>query len=129
MGKTIGEQVVDVEITVADNATATPDVSIQFVDIAGNNISHPVFCQVYLTTDAAGQTLAADGTDSTEIAIFTDGAILSEPVVDIMIACVSEADGLLGITPTVVDGKSVYINVVMPNGEVVTHPTVLTWAS
>jgi hypothetical protein len=83
----------------------------------------------YLTTDAAGQKLAADGTDTTEIAIGTDGTILAELVTDIMAVCVSEADGDLDLEVTVVDGKTVYFNVVMPNGEVKTCATALYYTS
>jgi hypothetical protein len=130
MGATIAEQVLDVEFTVTDNiTTATPNVAMQFKDIAGNDVSHPVAVIVYLTTDSAGQTLAADSTDTTEIAIGTDGTILAELVTDIMAVVVSEADGDLDMEITVVDTKTVYFNVVMPNGEVKTCTTALNYTS
>ena len=129
MGQTITEQVLDVAFTVSDNDTTTPNVAMQFKDVGGNDVSHPVAVMCYLTTDAAGQTLAADGTDTTEIAIGTDGTILAELVTDIMAVCVSEADGDLDLEVTVVDGKTVYFNVVMPNGEVKTCATALYYTS
>lgn len=130
MGQTIAEQVLDVAFTVSDNGTtATPNIAMQFKDIAGNDISHPVAVICYLTTDSAGQTLAVDSTDTTEIAIGTDGTILAELVTDIMALCVSEADGDLDLEITVVDGKTVYFNVRMPNGEVKTCSTALYYSS
>ena len=72
--------------------------------------------------------MAADGTDTTEIAIGTDGTILYEPVTDIAAYCVSETDGDLDLEITVVDKKTVYFNVVMPNGEVKTSTYILKFA-
>ena len=130
MGQTIAGQVLDVEFTVTNNiTTATPNVAMQFKDVAGNDVSHPITVNCYLSTDSAGQTLAIDSTDTTEIAIGTDGTILAELAADIMAVCVSEADGDLDLEVTVVDGKTVYFNVVMPNGEVKTCATALNYTS
>ena len=129
MGSTISEQVLDVAFTVSDNDTTTPNIAMQFKDVGGNDIDHPVAVVCYLSTDAYGQALAADGTDTTEIAIGTDGTILYEPVTDIAAYCVSETDGDLDLEITVEDGKSVYFNVVMPNGEVKTCATALYYSS
>ena len=130
MGQTIAGQVLDVEFTVTSNiTTATPNVAMQFKDVAGNDVSHPVTVNCYLSTDSAGQTLAIDSTDTTEIAIGTDGTILAELAADIMAVCVSESDGDLDLEITVVDGKTVYFNVVMPNGEVKTCATALNYTS
>ena len=129
MGSTISEQVLDVAFTVSDNDTTTPNIAMQFKDVGGNDIDHPVAVVCYLSTDAYGQALAADGTDTTEIAIGTDGTILYEPVTDIAAYCVSETDGDLDLEITVEDGKTVYFNVVMPNGEVKTCATALYYSS
>jgi hypothetical protein len=129
MGTTLNEQVLDVSFTITDNATETPDVVMQFKDSAGNDIDHPVAVMVYLSTDAYGQTLAVDSTDTSEIAIKTDGTILYEPAADIMVYCVSETDGDLGLTITVITTRTVYVNVVMPNGEVKTCATALTYTA
>ena len=130
MGQTIAGQVLDVEFTVTDNiTTATPNVAMQFKDVAGNDVSHPITVNCYLSTDSAGQTLAIDSTDTTEIAIGTDGTILAELAADIMAVCVSESDGDLDLEITVVDSKTVYFNVVMPNGEVKTCSTALNYTS
>jgi hypothetical protein len=102
---------------------------MQFKDIAGNDVSHPVAVVIYLSTDSDGQALAVDGTDTSEIAIVSDGAILVEHVADIMALCVSEADGDLDVTITVISTKTVYLNVIMPNGEVKTCATALTYTA
>ena len=129
MGRTLNEQVLDVSFTITDNATETIDLAIQFKDIAGNDIDHPVGAMVYITTDAYGQTLATNSTDISEIAIKTDGTILFEPSTNVMAYCVSESDGDLGLTITILTGKTVYVNVVMPNGEVETCATALTYTA
>ena len=76
MGQTIKEQVLDVEFTVTDNDTTTPNIAMQFKDIAGNDIDHPVCVVCYVSSDTAGQTLS--GGDVTELAIGTDGTLLAE---------------------------------------------------
>jgi len=129
MGTTISEQVLDVAFTVSDNDTTTPNIAMQFKDVGGNDIDHPVAVVCYLSTDAYGQTLAVDSTDTSQIAIGTDGTILYEPVTDIAAYCVSETDGDLDLEITVIDGKTVYFNVVMPNGEVATCATALYYSS
>ena len=129
MGATISEQVLDVAFTVSDNDTTTPNIAMQFKDVGGNDIDHPVAVVCYLSTDAYGQTLAVDSIDTSQIAIGTDGTILYEPVTDIAAYCVSETDGDLDLVISVVDGKNVYFNVVMPNGEVKTCATALYYSS
>ncbi len=129
MTQTISTQVLDVEFTVSDNDTTTPNIAMQFKDIGGNDIDHPVAVVCYLSTDAYGQTLALDGTDTTEIAIGTDGTILAELATDIMAVCVSETDGDLDLEITVEDGKKVHFNLVMPNGEVMTCATAMYYSS
>lgn len=129
MGATIAEQVLDVEFTVTDNDTTTPNVACQFKDVGGNDIDHPVAVIMYLTTDAYGQTLAVDGTDTTEIAIGTDGTILAELSTDIIALVVSETDGDLDMEITVADTKTVYFNLIMPNGEVKICSTALYYTS
>ena len=42
MGTTISEQVLDVAFTVSDNNTTTPNIAMQFKDVGGNDIEHPV---------------------------------------------------------------------------------------
>lgn len=106
-------------ITVTDNATETPDVSIQFYGISEQALAEPVVFHWFLTTDAGAQTLCADATDTSEIVIKTNGTILVEDVADIMGVAITEATGLVDFTVTIVTTKQAVLNVVMPNGELV----------
>lgn len=115
-------------LTVTDNATATPDIAIQFTGGSEEAVKEPIVFDWMICLDANGQGLAADGTDTTEIAIGTDGTILVEDVADIMGRAISEADGDADFTVTVVDGKEVYFIVILPNGKLVASE-LLTWAS
>jgi len=104
-------------ITVADNTTATPDVSVQFYGASEEALAEPVAFEWFLTTDAGAQTLCTDGTDTSEIAIKTNGAILVEDVADVMGQAITEATGLADFTVTVVTTKQAVLNVVLPNGK------------
>jgi len=104
-------------ITVADNTTETPDVSVQFYGGSETTLSEAVTFHWFLTTDAGAQTLCTDSTDTSEIAIKTNGTILVEDVADVMGVAVSEATGLADFVVTVVTEKQAVFNVVMPNGK------------
>jgi hypothetical protein len=116
------------EITVTDNATATPDCVIQWKNAAEQDVTEPVVFIAYLSTDADGQALAVDSTDTTDITVLTDGTILIELVADIMFIGISEADGDFGLTVTIASGKSVYLNVVNPATGVRTVSDLLTYS-
>jgi hypothetical protein len=121
MGQTIAEQVLDVEFTITENGTETPNVAMQFKDLAGNDIDHPVAVICYLSSDTAGQTLS--GGDVTDVAIGTDGTLLAELAADQIGLFVSGADGDLDVDVTVGAADTAYFNVIMPNGEVKTCAT------
>jgi len=127
MGQTIAEQVLDVEFTVSDNDSTTPNIAMQFKDIAGNDIDHPVCVVCYVSSDTAGQALS--GGDVTELAIGTDGTLLAELTANQIGVFVSEDDGALDVEVTVGDADTAYWNVVMPNGEVKTCSTGLYYTS
>jgi len=106
------------KITVADNTTETPDVSVQFYGGSEETaLAEAVVFQWFLTTDATAQVLSTDGTDTSEIAIETNGAILVEDVTDVLGVAITEATGLADFTVTVVTAKQAVLNVVMPNGK------------
>jgi len=127
MGQTIAEQVLDVEFTITENGTETPNVAMQFKDLAGNDIDHPVAVICYLSSDTAGQILS--GGDVTEVAIGTNGALLAELTANQIGLFVSEADGDLDVDVTVGNTDTAYFNVIMPNGEVKTCATALHYSS
>lgn len=119
---------VDAVITVVDNATETPDVSVQFSGGAEQALAEPVVFHWFLTTDAGAQTLVTDGVDTSEIAIKTNGVILVEDVADVMGVAITEATGLADFTITVVTTKQAVLNVVLPNGKLV-QSDVLTYTA
>jgi len=104
-------------ITVADNTTVTPEVSVQFYGRSETALAEAVTFHWFLTTDAGAQTLCTDSTDTSEIAIKTNGTILVEDVADVMGVAVSKATGLADFVVTVVTEKQAVFNVVMPNGK------------
>ena len=103
-------------ITVADSTTETPDVSVQFYGAAEEALAEPVAFEWFMTTDAGAQTLVTDSTDTSEIAIKTNGAILVEDVAGVMGQAITEATGLADFTVTIVTTKQAVLNVVLPNG-------------
>lgn len=115
-------------VTVADNATATPDITVQFTGGSEQAVQEPIVFDWMIALDENGQGLAADGVDTTEIAIKTNGTILVEDVADIMGRAITEATGIADFTVTVVDGKTVYFIVILPNGKIVATEA-LTWSS
>jgi hypothetical protein len=127
MGQTIAEQVLDVEFTITGNGTETPNVAMQFKDVAGNDIDHPVAVICYLSSDAAGQALS--GGDVSDVTAGTDGTLLAELTANQIGLFVSEADGDLDVEVKVGDGATAYFNVIMPNGEVKTCATGLNYTA
>jgi len=120
---------VSAKITTVDNASATPDLSVQFYAASEETaLAEPIVFHWFLSKDATAQALVADTTDTTDIVIKTNGTILVEDVTDVMGVAITEATGLADFTITVVDGKTAVLNVVMPNGKLL-QSEVLTWAS
>jgi len=110
------------------DATVTPGtptggsfpVLIQLLGQSGKDMKYSSVVLVYLSSDAAGDTLAIDGTTTTDMDILTDGTIIKEHSTDICQTIKSEADGDIGLTVVVANGYTAYLNVVLPNGRVVT---------
>jgi len=120
---------VSAKITTADNASETPDLSVQFYCASEETaLAEPIVFHWFLSTDATAQTLCTDSTDVTEIAIKANGAILVEDSTNVMGVTITEATGLADFTITVADGRNVVLNVVMPNGKLL-QSEVLTWDS
>ncbi|MDV2988567.1 MAG: hypothetical protein P3T54_00175 [Dehalogenimonas sp.] len=119
--------IVDATITVGTHDTGAFPVTIQLKNAQGGDLNHSRAVAFYLSKDSDGSSIAADTTDTTEIAILTDG-LLVENVTDISGWLISEADGDIGLTITVADGKTAYLVLIMPDGQLVISD-VMTWAS
>jgi len=110
----------DATVTLGTNTAGAFPVYIQLLGPSGVDMKYSSVVRVYLSSDAAGDVLAIDSTDTSEMVILTDGTIIKEEATDVMQIIKSEADGDIGLTVTVVTAHSAYVNVILPNGRVVT---------
>jgi len=108
----------DAEITVTDGSQGAETVAIQFKGPNGEDAVERICCMWYLSNDAEGDDLSATSTDLSANAIGTDGVLieLSSNVAGFMI---SEPDGDADLALTIVEGKTVYLVLVMPDGRLV----------
>jgi hypothetical protein len=120
-------QPIDAEITVTNGAAGatagTDTVAIQFNGANGEAIAEAVCVPWYLSTDSAGQALATDSTDVTTWAIGTDGTLV-EIGANVYGLLISEADGDVDIAAVIPTGKTVYLNLVMPSGRLITSDAI-----
>jgi len=111
-------QPIDATITVTKAGSGANTCAIQLLGANGEDLAVPAMVNFYLSSDSEGLVKAIDGTDTSEIAIATDG-LLFEDDTDISGRLVSEADGDIGLLVTVISGKSAYLCVVTPDGRLV----------
>lgn len=110
----------DATITLGTNTAGSFPVYIQLLGPSGKDMQYRSAVLVYLSKDATGDTLSVDTTDSTDMDILTDGTLIKEHTTDVVQTILSEADGDIGLTVVVANAKSVWVNVVLPNGRIVT---------
>lgn len=105
--------------TVGAEAANEINVAIQLNDAAGTAMAVKSGLRMYLSSDAAGVTIEGSGPDSW--AIGTDGILIRDGG-DSLISgfLISEADGDIDIDLTHVGADTFYMNVVLPNGSIVT---------
>ena len=116
----VAYQPMDATIVVANvGSTLNFTATIQLLGPNGKALTHVGVVDFYFSTQDDGSDLAADNTDLTEIAILTDGLILFESVTDIAGKLISEADGAIDLRVTIIDTKTVYLVLVMPDGSLV----------
>jgi hypothetical protein len=109
------------DITVGAEATNVINVAVQTrIGPVAPDVLQPI--RAYLSTDAAGQTLAS--APSGGIAIGTDGTILVEEVANVVLSAVTEADGSIDFDLTEASTGTWYLNVILPNGKVVTSDAI-----
>lgn len=90
-------------------------VSIQLLDEDGNDLTEATAVLAILADDAAA---AAINSDDYTIAAGTDGALV-QLVADQVLLLVSEADGDIDVSLTIDGAATVYLILVMPNGNLV----------
>lgn len=103
--------------------------SVQLEDFAGADMAARAVVGVYVSTDAAGDS-PGDGNCTIAITAGTDGAVISHDAALPMAMMVSEADGDLDIvlTDSAAASQTMYLNVVLPTGAIVTS-SVITFAA
>jgi len=110
----------DATVTLGTATGGAFPVYVQLLGPSGVDMKYSSVVRVYMSSDSAGDTLAIDSTDTTDITILTDGTIIKEDATDVYQTVKSESDGDIGFTCTVASGKHAYLNVILPNGRVVT---------
>ena len=113
-------------ITVGEENATVINVAIQFNDAEGNAMTTPCFANIYFSTDAAGQGYP---TLLDTLAIGTDGTILNALEAGLFVQAVSEADGDLDLDCTRDATTTMYLNLVAPDGTVVTSDVLTFTAS
>jgi len=108
----------DASFSIGADAGTTIAVGIQFKDrLSGNVMGEAVAVPWYFSSDAAGQVIATAGSGG--VAIGTDGFLI-EWTADLSGLMISEADGDVDIVITEAGALDMYLNLVMPNGRIVT---------
>ncbi len=112
-------------ITVGTEASTVINVAVQFKDVSNTDMAETCFATIYFSDDAAGQTLATTAIDT--VAVGTDGTIVKEVTAGKQYDVVSEADGDLDLDLTQNAADTLYMQIVAPDGTLVTS-SAITWA-
>jgi hypothetical protein len=113
--------VVDATITVGTPTAGSFPVAIQLKNAQGGDLDHCAGVFFYLSKNSDGSTICLDGTDTTSVTIGTDG-LFPEIAGYATAVCghvISESDGDIDMTIVVLTTKTVYLVLVMPNGQLV----------
>lgn len=116
----ISAKVATATFVIVDENSDEVDVAIQFVDGLGVDMAVASCISWYLSSDAAGQVIAS--APSGGIAIDGDG-LLQEFTTNVAGLMTSEADGDVAVTITDTATRDMYLNLVMPDGAIVTSGT------
>jgi len=116
----------DSVITVAAKDTASiVNVSVQINESDNTTaVAKAIGFTLYMSSDSAGQTLASA---PSTLAVGTDGTILVEHTANVVMTCISEADGDFDIDITDTATAATFVNVLLPTGKIVTS-TALSWS-
>lgn len=102
-------------------ATNAITVAVQLQNQQLNNLGYRGFVHWYLTSDVTGDTLATAASGG--VAGGTNG-VVKQVVTGIYGFAVSEAAGTIDIVVTDSSARTVYLNVVMPDGSIVVSPAI-----
>lgn len=87
-----------------------------------DDLAERAFVKAYFSTDAAGDTVKSNDAAMTT-AGGTDGQLI-ELVADRLYALVSEVDGDIDVAITKTDAGTIYLNIVLPSGKIVTSAAI-----
>ena len=115
-----------VEFTIGAEAANSINVAGQLKDTNVNFEGRAVL-DVYLSTDAEGDNLAATAPDG-DVAIGTNGVILAELVTDKYFKIITNADGQFDLDIGESGALSLYLIVALPSGQIVAS-TIIEFAA
>lgn len=102
--------------------TGTGNITIQLKDFEGKNLNVISGVHMYITSDS-------DGLDTDTITSATAvSGIVNELLTDAVWLIISETDGSAVVTLDGITNESVYANIVLPNGKIVTSK-IITFTS
>ncbi len=104
--------------TIGSESSNTINVSVQLTDALGDNLERANAVMAYLSSDASGQVIEAADT-ALSVALGTNG-VFSELAADNTFMLVTEATGVVDIDITDTRVNTVYLNVILPSGKIVT---------
>lgn len=116
-GVTVGGKpiVAGADFTVGAEAGDSINVAIQLLTATGQEVEESCVVLAYLSDDAGGDGITATAPDG-DIAIGTDGTILTEHVADKVFVLFSESDGDIDLDIGEAAGGTWYLVVVLPGG-------------
>ena len=109
----------DVDFTIADPG-ATMLVTIQLKDFEGKSLNVKAGVMMYITSDAGGNTLHSLGTD----AVVATHGFVNIIITNCVYYLITEDTGIVAVTLDGASAASDYVNIVLPNGKVVTSGAV-----
>jgi hypothetical protein len=121
------QQVRDATLTITQSASGTFAVAVQLLGENGDALTTDAMVGYYLSTDATGDTMAVTSTDVTSLGAGTDGTIMEDNVSgNVWGRMKSETDGDIDVDIVVPADKTVYLNLIMPDGHIV-HSAIMTY--
>ena len=112
----------DATISVGTESSGAIDLTIQLLDFAGNDLAVRGVVYLYFSSDTTGD--ATSDMDSLDISTNTaDGDSLAV-LANNYFMLISESDGDICVTADDDGAGSVYANIVLPNGKIVTSSVV-----
>lgn len=119
-------EALDAVITVGAESTGVFPVAVQLKGPSGKDLKHSAAIYGYLSKNADGSTICVDATDTDALGIVSAGdGLYVECLADLAGYFISEDDGDIDIEVDVINTKTAYLVLVMPNGRLVISSAML----